>query len=500
MSMTIDISDDLPLNLDVSIYGENEKISDTLSKCRVRIFYKGLNRNRTYISEEFAQELINSLPYAPIKGIFNYTDVDYEDHGEDNTDGRIYGIIPENPNFAWEKHLDKDGIEREYATADVYLFTGLYPESSLIKDKPQSMELFKQTLEGEWRISEEDGKPVFYFLHGSLVGLQVLGKDVEPCFEGAAFFNLFKDIQNCVEYIKKLQFSKMEGDKMQVDKSLFRLSDNEKAEAIFDAINPNYNEEGDWQLDYYLLDVYDDYALCGDKKKKKYVRFSYVKNADDTITVGEPTEVFIVDVTSAEYAALETMKAMNTTYEATVEKYNELSASVETLEAEKAEFTSTKENLETENANFKSQIETLETEKAEFESSITAKDTEISEFKNQIESLQNANAALETEKNALSDSNNELLEFKKNTENTEKSKIIEEFSSHLTDEEIENLNNSMENFSVIDFKKEVCLAAYNGSTDLFSKHDDGLVFKGNTDNSESGVTRILKRYKNGGNK
>ena len=54
MSMTIDISDNLPLNLDVSIYGENEKISDTLSKCRVRIFYKGLNRNRTYISEEFA--------------------------------------------------------------------------------------------------------------------------------------------------------------------------------------------------------------------------------------------------------------------------------------------------------------------------------------------------------------------------------------------------------------------------------------------------------------
>lgn len=500
MGMTIDISDNLPLTLDVSIYGANEKISDTLSKCRVRIFYKGLNRNRTYISEEFAQELINSLPYAPVKGIFDFTDVDYEDHGEDNTDGRIYGIIPENPNFAWEEHLDEDGITREYATADVYLFTGLYPEASLIKDKPQSMELFTPTLKGEWRISEEDGKPVFYFLHGSLVGLQVLGKDVEPCFEGAAFFNLFKDIQNCVEYIKKLQFSKMEGDKMQVDKSLFRLSDNEKADAIFDLINPNYNEENNWQLDYYLLDVYDDYALCGDRKKKKYVRFSYVKNADDTITVGEPVEVFIVDVTAAEYTALETMKAMNTTYEATVEKYNELSASVETLEAEKVEFASTKEALETENTNFKSQIEAFENEKTEFESTIAAKDVEIDEFKSQIESLQNTNAALETEKNTLSDSNNELLEFKKNTEKIEKSKIIEEFSSHLTDEEIEQLNDSMENFSVVDFKKEVCLMAYNGNTELFSKQDNGLVFKGNTDNSESGVTRILKRYKNGGNK
>lgn len=65
-------------------------------------FYRGMNRNRTFITEDFANQLIQSLPYTPIKGIFDYAQEDYEDHGNDNSDGRIYGIVPESPNFSWE--------------------------------------------------------------------------------------------------------------------------------------------------------------------------------------------------------------------------------------------------------------------------------------------------------------------------------------------------------------------------------------------------------------
>ena len=57
----------IPLCFNVSLYGNMAAYSDTLSKCRVRIFYKGMNRNRTYITEEFASQLIASLPYTPIK-------------------------------------------------------------------------------------------------------------------------------------------------------------------------------------------------------------------------------------------------------------------------------------------------------------------------------------------------------------------------------------------------------------------------------------------------
>lgn len=44
----------VPLTFDVDLYGNLEQYDESKSKCRVRIFYKGLNRNRTYISDDFA--------------------------------------------------------------------------------------------------------------------------------------------------------------------------------------------------------------------------------------------------------------------------------------------------------------------------------------------------------------------------------------------------------------------------------------------------------------
>jgi len=118
--------------LNVTLYTDLEPINDTTSKGRVRIFYTGLNRNRTFISEEFANQLIESLPYTPVKGIFNKEDMDFTDHGEKNSDGKIYGLVMANPNFAWEDHLDDDGVIRRYACADVLYYTALYPEATLI--------------------------------------------------------------------------------------------------------------------------------------------------------------------------------------------------------------------------------------------------------------------------------------------------------------------------------------------------------------------------------
>jgi hypothetical protein len=69
-----------------------------MSLARCRIFYKYENRNGTYISDEFAEKLLATLPYAPIKGIYNSSDGDYTDHGNERDEGRIYGIVPENPN------------------------------------------------------------------------------------------------------------------------------------------------------------------------------------------------------------------------------------------------------------------------------------------------------------------------------------------------------------------------------------------------------------------
>ena len=55
----------------VVVYGELENYNDVLSKSRCRIFYKGANKNGTYITDDFANKLISTLPYVPVKGIYD---------------------------------------------------------------------------------------------------------------------------------------------------------------------------------------------------------------------------------------------------------------------------------------------------------------------------------------------------------------------------------------------------------------------------------------------
>jgi hypothetical protein len=172
----------------VTVYGNLEKYNEVLSKARCRIFYKYANRNGTYITDEFADKLLNSLPYAPVKGIYVPEDGDYSDHGEERDQGRIYGIVPENPNITWENHLDEDGVERSYACADVLIFTAIYKEASEIVGKSQSMELYGPSL--KYHEAIVDGKRFIVFDEGCFLGLQVLGDQVEPCFEGASFYTL----------------------------------------------------------------------------------------------------------------------------------------------------------------------------------------------------------------------------------------------------------------------------------------------------------------------
>lgn len=493
-----------PHTLDVTLYGNIEKFSDVLSKCRVRIFYKGMNRNRTFISENFAQQLIDSLPYTPVKGIFDKDSVDFEDHGEDNSDGRIYGIVPENPNFAWEEHEDEDGVIRKYASCDVLLFTGIYREATLIPNKPQSMEIFRKTLKGEWRLSEEDGKPYYYFIKGSLVGLQTLGEDVEPCFEGSAFYSKLTDeqlVEIMVTYANN--FTKKQEEKKRMDKSLFRLSDNEKAEILFDLLNPNFNEEGNWELNVFICDVYDDYALC--RGKDGFTRAYYTKDGDN-VTLGEIIPVKITDVTEAEYTALEAMKAVgNGSFEAANTAYTEATEKITTLETAAVEF-------ENEKTALNEQITTLETAAAEFnttketlEATIAEKENTIADFNSKIETLEAEKVELNNKISDITNENTELAEFKKNIETDQKKAILTKYEDYLTEADIDNFTKTMADFTVEDFKKNVCTAAVENDPSIFAnrKQEPEFFYKNNNATSRDSVTGVLgllNKRKNGGNK
>jgi len=153
----------------VTVYGSLEKYNEVLSKARCRIFYKYENRNGTYISDEFAEKLLATLPYAPVKGIYSSEEGDYTDHGGERDEGRIYGIVPENPNVSWETHLDDDGVERTYACTDVLIFTALYEEANDIIGKSQSMELYRPSLKYHEAIVK--GRRFIVFDEGCFLGL-----------------------------------------------------------------------------------------------------------------------------------------------------------------------------------------------------------------------------------------------------------------------------------------------------------------------------------------
>lgn len=491
----------VPLNFDVCLYGKIEELTPTLSKCRVRIFYKGMNRNRTFITEEFAKQLIDSLPYAPIKGIFDVEEIDYKDHGKRNSEGKIYGVVMENPNFAWEDHMDSDGVVRTYACADVLLFTALYPEAKLIPEKGQSMEIYQDTLVGQWKL-DENGEPYYLFEKGCFIGLQVLGDDIEPCFEGAAFYSLCSDIQKLANYIKQVQ-EKEERKKM--DKTLFRLSDSEKACALESLLNPNFNEEGGWKQDRVVLDVYDDYAVCYNFEEKQYERAYYSKD-NDAVTLGDIVKVFIVDVTADEQMALEAIKTVSGTYEVAKASLEENATLKATIEEKDVALTAKETEYSTARAELEEKISTLEAAATEYEANKTESEEKITEYSTKIEALEAEKVEMEQKISDITSENESLTEFKKNVELEQKEAILGKYEEHLNEETYNQLKTDIDKYTVTDFKKEVCTAAVESSPTIFSKETEPKLFyslgdvKDEDKASVSGVERILTKYKKNGGK
>ena len=184
----------IPTTFVGEIIGGLEKVTPEISKARLSIFYKGFNRNQGYITDEFAKKLLSSLPYTPVVGIFNDLVKDFGGHDQNRNVAKIYGVVPQEPNVAWEERFDPDGVTRTYACTDVYLYTGRYDAAKLIPGKQQSMELDVDTIRGDWQTI--NGQEAYVYTDARFIGLSVLGNDKTPCFEGSAFFELVNKFNN----------------------------------------------------------------------------------------------------------------------------------------------------------------------------------------------------------------------------------------------------------------------------------------------------------------
>ena len=173
-----------------------------ISQCEIKVLYVGENRNGSYITEEVAKNMANSLPGTPIVAAFIEEKNDFGDHGEVITieDGEIkfscktqpYGFVAPNAKVWFKDFIDTDRfgneIERKYLMTEGYLWTGQFPEIAKVLEEgmPQSMELDSQSLDGEWAECYNSGIELFIINDAMFSKLCILGSDVEPCFEGAS--------------------------------------------------------------------------------------------------------------------------------------------------------------------------------------------------------------------------------------------------------------------------------------------------------------------------
>ena len=445
----------------VTIYGNLKELNPVLSKARCRIFYKYENRNGTYITDEFAQKLISSLPYTPVKGIYDNFDEDYTDHGLKRDLGRIYGIVPENPNFSWEKHLDEDEIEREYACCDVYIFTALYEEASQIVGKSQSMELYPPSIKGDWAII--NGKKLFKFEDGCFLGLQILGDDVEPCFEGAAFFTFYNDLKNAIKKLERYSLdSNIKGGKSEMTKLNFKLSDSQKHDAIWVLLNDKYTEEGHWEVSYTILDIYDDYVLVYSYEAGSYERVYYTKNDEtDSVELGARKKCYVIDITEEEKTALEALRAFNG---GTYEKIDENIQEINTIKQQNSEFSIKIEELN-------NTVSTLTTER----------DTSV-------ENYNNAQAQISTLTNELET----LKDYKNSVETQEKEQVIASYSELLNNEILDSYKSKISEYSsATELDKELAYELKKTNLEVFTKTPQYLP----KDAPNTGIEAILAKYK-----
>ena len=444
----------------VCIYGNLEKYNEVLSKARCRIFYKYGNRNGTYITDEFADQLLSTVAYTPVKGI--YDGDDFTDHGNVRSEGRIYGIVPENYNLAWEEHTDKDGVTRTYACVDVLIFTAIYEEASDIVGKSQSMELYGPSL--KYHEAIVDGKRYIVFDAGCFLGLQTLGDTVEHCFEGASFYTLQNTIEFAINQIKKYGGTKM-------PKITFKLSDDEKFSAIWALLNPEFSEEGNWTVSYGISAVYEDYALAYSYETGEFYRAYYTKNDENNmVELGEVVKCYVVDVTEQEKQTLDTLRTLNgetydlvsdvlTNAQENFEKVNEFSTKIEELN---------------------DAISTLQTEKHE---------SETREQKNK-EDLDAANATL----NSLNEELTSLREYKSEKETEQKTSIIGEYTELLSEDILEQYTKDMDKYTASELDKELAYEVKKSNSSIFTKKtgDNGYLPK---EVPLEGINAILSKYK-----
>ena len=334
-------------------------INPLMSKCEIKVFYIGENRNGSYINKDVATEMAKTLRGAPIVGYYSDDKQDFRDHGDQlilDADGihfncltKPYGFVSPDAEVWFQKFNDFDdfgnAVEREYLMTTGYLWTEQFPEAKSALEnggRPQSMELDDEHLDGHWSVNSATGAEFFIITDAVVSKLCILGEDVEPCFEGAAvtapkftldenfnrtLYSMMKDLEFALKGEHTVDNANIIVDEVKTEDEIVQTEFTETQEESKEDANDE-EEEDDEDKKKFEVKVEDDSAeshtertKLGNKVGGAPEREEEEEEEEDAEPESDPTPVKSNSLhTDAEYEALEAK------YTALQESYNELVA------------------------------------------------------------------------------------------------------------------------------------------------------------------------------
>lgn len=427
-------------------------INPFISKCDIKVCYVSdePNRNNTIITKEMGKKLAASLPGSPIVGHYNEGEKDFEEHNRifefvngkltltENT--RPYGFCDINAPV-WFQWFNDDGVEHEYLMTQGYIWTGQYKEAQGIIDNGnnQSMKLNPLSMKGSWT-KDSNGAPQFFIINEAIIeNLCILGREIEPCFEGAQITAATEFSLN--ESFKTELFSLMEQMKKILDKGgtpVFTTYAVEIGDSLWNALYA-YASTNSYRIDGVFEEDNQKFAVLQDTDNK-YYRLDFSVDETAGFTPAENLVEVTDYVPAAEPQFAEDAVAA---YAASVESEEELADEV-TLEAEVEETT-----VE----------EVVEEVKASAEESVAYVLDEIPEYvelRNQYSALQAQVEDLQSQIATLTTENTELTSFKASVDRKAKEELINTFYM-LSDDDKRDCVEHIDTYSLDDIEAKLSI-------------------------------------------
>ena len=300
-------------NIDMTTkFSDFQVLNPDFTRCKCNVFYTGKNRNYTIITDEALHKLIERKGYAnvPIVGHIKFNKNGKKIMGshdrklEITNDGIeeinecvAMGVVPLDANPRMEKIIDSHGIEREYFTVDVILWTHYFPE--LMETAYNDEVYFNHSM--EIRMLNTDYENMYTVINDfSLQALCMLGKydnthgdaddNSEPCFEDSRIRrfsvdeNQFK--QNFELMLEKLRQYEM-GEEPVQNKETENNNPNTKGEIKMDLTKftdlLSEIKYGDNCQKYSLLGANEENIYVADREDSKLYSVGYADTEDGVI-------------------------------------------------------------------------------------------------------------------------------------------------------------------------------------------------------------------------